>query len=588
MSAKLPSMVARSGRSMYCQRPPGCICWWMAATMASKFAAVSALTTGLPFCSGIAAVGAAGATCGCTAAAGAAATGALSGRVAPVSAQPCRTNVPIAAARIIRWDVFMCPSEPRWMRVTRRGRHHPSHASESLSTIVFVVTPPGSAHPISRLRDDNVRRPIFARDGDSGNHAVGRKYPSRLAGVLTGVRFQVPDHRVGDVHAGHLLDAFEPGRTIDLQYQRSASGTQQVHACDAEPECLGGAQRGLPFRGCQTHRIAGAAAMQVRPEIAFAGGALHGGDHATADDEAADVAPVGLAHELLHQEVGIEATERLDHALRSGQLFGQDHAGPLRALVELDHVRRRSEHVEEVAGVVRVVTECRRRQVDPMAGEHLQAAQLVARAQHRFGGTRRVDAHHLELAQHRRAVEGDRRADARNHAVVALQLASTVMDAETLVRNAHVAAQRIEHARLVTARAGGGQQPHRRIQARVAGQDRELHGRGGAGVGWASVYERAGSTSIRPASAVRPSSIGNSMPQRSVRLISMAIVNAPSVTSVSMNQRSLTCPPESRTRRRSSAGASDRKSTRLNSSHPSISYAVFCLKKKKNYQHTLL
>src|SRR5690348_18212481 len=28
-------------------------------------------------------------------------------------------------------------------------------------------------------------------------------------------------------------------------------------------------------------------------------------------------------------------------------------------------------------------------------------------------------------------------------------------------------------------------------------------------------------------------------------------------------------------------GAQDRKSTRLNSSHPSISYAVFCLKKKK-------
>src|SRR4051794_41512072 len=29
------------------------------------------------------------------------------------------------------------------------------------------------------------------------------------------------------------------------------------------------------------------------------------------------------------------------------------------------------------------------------------------------------------------------------------------------------------------------------------------------------------------------------------------------------------------------AGLGDRKSTRLNSSHPSISYAVFCLKKKK-------
>src|SRR6267154_4699175 len=30
----------------------------------------------------------------------------------------------------------------------------------------------------------------------------------------------------------------------------------------------------------------------------------------------------------------------------------------------------------------------------------------------------------------------------------------------------------------------------------------------------------------------------------------------------------------------------DRKSTRLNSSHPSISYAVFCLKKKKHKQKT--
>src|SRR6266571_520304 len=35
-------------------------------------------------------------------------------------------------------------------------------------------------------------------------------------------------------------------------------------------------------------------------------------------------------------------------------------------------------------------------------------------------------------------------------------------------------------------------------------------------------------------------------------------------------------------RRRHRSGARDRKSTRLNSSHMSISYAVFCLKKKKN------
>src|SRR3712207_8764633 len=35
----------------------------------------------------------------------------------------------------------------------------------------------------------------------------------------------------------------------------------------------------------------------------------------------------------------------------------------------------------------------------------------------------------------------------------------------------------------------------------------------------------------------------------------------------------------------SCAVAEDRKSTRLNSSHANISYAVFCLKKKKNRQY---
>src|SRR6267143_4977651 len=41
-------------------------------------------------------------------------------------------------------------------------------------------------------------------------------------------------------------------------------------------------------------------------------------------------------------------------------------------------------------------------------------------------------------------------------------------------------------------------------------------------------------------------------------------------------------------RARSLEGRPDRKSTRLNSSHSSISYAVFCLKKKKNNPITLL
>src|SRR5690348_18082582 len=50
------------------------------------------------------------------------------------------------------------------------------------------------------------------------------------------------------------------------------------------------------------------------------------------------------------------------------------------------------------------------------------------------------------------------------------------------------------------------------------------------------------------------------------------------------------CSPEPHSRRQGPAHRLDRKSTRLNSSHPSISYAVFCLKKKKkqtkNYLHT--
>src|SRR5689334_24293542 len=40
------------------------------------------------------------------------------------------------------------------------------------------------------------------------------------------------------------------------------------------------------------------------------------------------------------------------------------------------------------------------------------------------------------------------------------------------------------------------------------------------------------------------------------------------------------------TRSRGSQSRQDRKSTRLNSSHSSISYAVFCLKKKKKKKNT--
>src|SRR6266496_6071684 len=50
--------------------------------------------------------------------------------------------------------------------------------------------------------------------------------------------------------------------------------------------------------------------------------------------------------------------------------------------------------------------------------------------------------------------------------------------------------------------------------------------------------------------------------------------------------RSRTRPPwRARRARPSHRGGADRKSTRLNSSHVEISYAVFCLKKKKKKAH---
>src|SRR5206468_11627057 len=73
-----------------------------------------------------------------------------------------------------------------------------------------------------------------------------------------------------------------------------------------------------------------------------------------------------------------------------------------------------------------------------------------------------------------------------------------------------------------------------------------------------------------------------------------AMASAPLVARPTTSRPSLARLMTASTRRRMSASSSttrtpgDRKSTRLNSSHDQISYAVFCLKKKiktKNVQH---
>src|SRR5207248_4446900 len=50
--------------------------------------------------------------------------------------------------------------------------------------------------------------------------------------------------------------------------------------------------------------------------------------------------------------------------------------------------------------------------------------------------------------------------------------------------------------------------------------------------------------------------------------------------------RSDPCPRPGHRRRGTLGAGGDRKSTRLNSSHRTISYAVFCLKKKKNRRYS--
>ena len=60
----------------------------------------------------------------------------------------------------------------------------------------------------------------------------------------------------------------------------------------------------------------------------------------------------------------------------------------------------------------------------PVAGQQLQAAQLVACPADGLGLVGREDAHHLELAHHGGAVEGVRGADAGDHGVEPLELAA--------------------------------------------------------------------------------------------------------------------------------------------------------------------
>src|ERR1035441_11042145 len=99
-----------------------------------------------------------------------------------------------------------------------------------------------------------------------------------------------------------------------------------------------------------------------------------------------------------------------------------------------------------------------------------------------------------------------------------------------------------------------------------------------------SLYFRAASTAI-PAAATSPAPIKADVAMRAPFTVPRSPTNFSAHASNSPPRSLRSFPIKLRKRRillsASSVFAPDRKSTRLNSSHLGISYAVFCLKKKK-------
>jgi hypothetical protein len=158
--------------------------------------------------------------------------------------------------------------------------------------------------------------------------------------------------------------------------------------------------------------------VHVAAKLLPLGHAAHGGDHAVADHEGADVLALALGDELLDQHVLLLALQQLDDRLGLLDRVREQYADALGALDQLDHHRRAADALDRRQHVLLVAHEGRARDADVVAAENLQAAQLVAAVEDAVGGVRAVHVHLLELAHDRRAVVGDGGADARQHRVV--------------------------------------------------------------------------------------------------------------------------------------------------------------------------
>ena len=140
-------------------------------------------------------------------------------------------------------------------------------------------------------------------------------------------------------------------------------------------------------------------------------------DDLAADDERADVRTVGFVDELLDQDVLIQPMKRVDDRAGGPFRLGQHDADALRAFNQLDDHRRPVHETDAIADMVGLAGEYGRRHVDVAPTEHLQRSQLVSGPGDGSRSVQAINAHHLELADHRETVKRDRRADARNDGV---------------------------------------------------------------------------------------------------------------------------------------------------------------------------
>src|SRR5665647_1467901 len=293
--------------------------------------------------------------------------------------------------------------------------------------------------------------------------------------AIRGVLLEKIDDEAGNIDAGRPLDAFQAGRGIDLHDQRPMAGADHIDAADVEAERRRRAGGHLLFLVGKLDLHGGSAPMQVGTELARTADPLVGCHNLAADDQRADIAAVRLADELLNHDVHVVGAERFDDRLGRALGLGENDAHALGALEQLDDDGDAADLLDHVLGFAWAVGEGGHRQADTFTRQQLQRAQLVARAPDGDALVQRVDALHLELAQHGEAVVRDGSADARDDGIVDRQAAPVVAQHWLVGGDVHMNVEGIDHVDRVPARAGRLAQPDVRVQMRIAGEHHEAH-----------------------------------------------------------------------------------------------------------------